>query len=82
MNILNLKEHNLKTFAFTKKVASGTYPSKKVATVGSYIGLAVGTLLFITGGVGIIIKSLWGVGSALAGVITIASNIINLKRIK
>lgn len=82
MNKFNLKEHNQKAFALAKKAASGTYPSKKVATIGSMVGIVVGIVLFIVGAFGIATQTIWGVGSAFAGVITIASNVINLKRIK
>lgn len=82
MNKFNLKEHNQKISELTKKAANGTYPSKKVATIGSNIGLVIGILLFVIGGFGVIMKNTWGVSCAFAGSVTIASNAINLKRIK
>ena len=82
MKKFNLKEHNDKLFELSKKAASGTYPNKKVASIGSFAGIVIGMLLLTVGGVGIVIKSIWGVGSALAGAVTIVSNVINLKRTK
>lgn len=58
-----------------------THPSKKVSYIGSAIGGIVGIGLI---GLGIpeLIKghNLLGVGSILAGVFTVASNIINVKK--
>lgn len=81
MSSFNLKNHNEKVLTFTKKVASGGYPSPKIAKIGSYIGSAIGMVLALIGGFGIIIGGIWGLGSLLAGIVTIVSNIINLKRV-
>jgi len=62
-----------KTMDRVKKL---THPSK----IGSKIGMAVGTLLIIIGVVGILLGRKWGIGSCLAGVTSIISNIINLKK--
>jgi len=82
MNKFNLKEHNCRSLEFAQKAASGTYPTKKIATIGSFVGITVGMILLIAGGLGIAIKSIWGIGSAMAGGIAVISNLINLKRIK
>jgi hypothetical protein len=82
MSKFNFKEHNRKVFLFGKRAASGAYPSKKVATIGSFAGVAAGILLFAIGGIGVVIKNIWGLGSILAGAVLILSNAINLKRIK
>jgi len=63
------------------RVKKLTHPSKKVSRIGSKIGMAVGTLLIITGTVGILLSRKWGIGSCFAGVTSVFSNIINLKRI-
>ncbi|GAA4653321.1 hypothetical protein GCM10023142_04590 [Anaerocolumna aminovalerica] len=57
-----------------------THPSKKISRIGSKIGMTVGTLLIITGTIGILLGRKWGIGSCLAGVTSVFSNIINLKR--
>jgi len=82
MSSFNLNSHNKKMIDFTKKVAGGTYPSPKIAKIGSYIGSAIGIVLTIVGGFGIIVGGIWGLGSLLAGTATIISNILNLKRIE
>ena len=82
MSSFNLKNHNEKMLAFTKKVANGTYPSPKASKIGSYIGSVIGIVLTIAGGFGIIIGGIWGLGSLLTGIATIISNILNLKRIE
>lgn len=57
-----------------------THPSKQVTRVGSKIGLAVGAGLIITGAVGIFMGHKWGIGGCIAGVTSVISNIINLKK--
>ncbi len=82
MEKFDLKKHNEKIFAFTKAAAKGGYPSKKIARIGSVTGSIIGIIL-ITAGVGSTVSgSTWGIGSILAGVLTVMSNIINLKRIE
>ncbi|MDF2938316.1 MAG: hypothetical protein K0Q90_3689 [Paenibacillaceae bacterium] len=81
MKKFNLKAHNEKMAAFTKRAANGTYPSRKVAQTGSYIGSAIGIILLAAGAVGCITGSVWGWGSLFAGVATLISNMINLRRI-
>jgi len=62
------------------RVKKLTRPSKKVSRIGSKIGMAVGTLLIIAGTVGVLLGRKWGIGSCLAGVTSVFSNIINLNR--
>ncbi len=78
----NVKEHNRKILEMSKAAASGIYPSRKVATIGSIVGLICGFGLIIFGLIGIFTKSFWGISTSFAGVITTVSNIYNLKRIK
>jgi hypothetical protein len=81
MKKFDLKAHNEKMAAFTKHAASGTYPSRKVAQTGSYVGSAIGIILLGVGAVGIVLGSIWGWGSFFGGMATVISNIINLRRI-
>lgn len=81
MKKFDLKAHNEKMSAFTKRAASGTYPSRKVALTGSYVGSAIGVILLGVGAVGIVLHSIWGWGSFFGGMATVISNIINLRRI-
>lgn len=66
MKRFDLKEHNKKYFEISKKAANGTYPSKKVASAGSKIGLGLGTALIISGGIGITKNQTFGWGSLIA----------------
>lgn len=81
MKKFDLKAHNAKMAAFTKCAASGTYPSRKVALTGSYVGSAIGIILLGVGAVGIMLDSIWGWGSFFGGMATVISNMINLRRI-
>ncbi len=81
MKKFDLKAHNEKMAAFTKRAASGEYPSRKVAQTGSYVGSAIGMILLGVGVVGIVLDSIWGWGSFFGGMATVISNIINLRRI-
>jgi uncharacterized membrane protein (DUF106 family) len=86
------KNHNEKIMDATKRMSQETLnksmdrvkkltrPSKKVSRIGSKIGMVVGILLIIIGVVGILLGRKWGIGSCLAGVTSIISNIINLKK--
>jgi len=80
MKKFNLKEHNAKVFEFSKNAARGVYPSKRVAKAGSVIGFVIGIALVLIGMAGSLWDSVWGIGSLLAGVTTVISNVLNLKR--
>lgn len=62
------------------RVKKLTHPSKKVLRIGSKIGMTIGIGLIITGTVGVLLGHKWGIGSCLAGVASVFSNIINLKK--
>lgn len=62
------------------RVKKLTNPSKKVSRIGSKIGITIGISLIITGTVSILLGHKWGIGTCLAGVTSVISNIINLKR--
>ena len=80
MKKFNLKEHNAKVFEFSKNAARGVYPSKRVAKAGSVIGFVIGIALVLIGMAGSLWGSVWGIGSLIAGVTTVISNVLNLKR--
>ncbi len=82
MNRFNAKEHFNKYKMLAKAAREGTYPSKKVSQIGSKIGLGVGAALCCAGIYGLTQSAVFGIGSLIAGILTIVSNIINLKRIK
>lgn len=82
MKKFNLKEHNQNIKELTTRAFHGTYPNKKIAKTGSYIGSFVGFLLAIVGLIEFLLGAIWGIGCLLAGIITIISNIFNLKRIR
>lgn len=82
MKILDLKEHNKKIKDQTKRVLKGTYPTVKVAKIGSYIGMAIGVLLSLIGGIGFFLGNKWGIGSLIAGIVSVFSNLFHLNRIK
>ena len=77
-----LREHNKKMLAFSKKAASGTYPSKRVAEVGSIMGSVIGIILILVDIVSSFSGCIWGMGSLVGGIVTVISNMINLKLIK
>lgn len=81
MRILDVKEHTNKHLEFAKRARSGCFPNKEVAKIGSLIGTGVGSILVCVGFYGIVQGSFWGMGSFISGLVTIISNIINLKRI-
>lgn len=81
MKKFDLKAHNEKMISLSKRAANGTYPSKKTARVGSFIGTAIGICLAVAGSIGFVAGSPWGLGSLLAGIVTVISNILNLRRI-
>lgn len=81
MKKFSLKEHNKKIFDITNKAAKGVYPSKKIARAGSFFGTVIGVFFLFFGMLGAVSGYIWGFGTLLAGVITIISNIFNLKRI-
>lgn len=82
MNHFNVKEHSNKYMKLAKAAGKGSCPNKKVAKIGSKIGLGVGVALCLTGIYGMTLNSVFGIGSLAAGILTITSNIINLKLIK
>lgn len=77
-----IKERNKKIKEISQRAIAGTYPNVKVARTGSAIGLGVGGILLGVGVWGMLQGSRFGLGSFLAGGITGASNLYNLKRIK
>ena len=77
-----MKEHTRKYMKLAKTASEGSYPSKKVAKIGSKIGLGGGGALCCAGVYGLTQTAVFGIGSLVAGALTITSNIINLKRIK
>lgn len=80
MKKFNVKEHTDKYMKLAKEAGKGTYPNKKVAKAGSIIGLGVGGALVCAGIYGLTQSAVFGIGSLIAGVLTIISNIINLRR--
>ncbi|BCJ94213.1 hypothetical protein acsn021_17820 [Anaerocolumna cellulosilytica] len=80
MKQFNLKEHNMKMFALSKNAAKGIYPSKKIARAGSFFGTGIGIVFFLMGIFLNVLGYVWGFGILLAGIITVVSNIFNLKR--
>lgn len=80
--MLDIKEHNKKIKDLSKRAIAGTYPNVRVARAGSTVGLGVGGILIGVGLWGLIQGNTFGLGSLLAGGITGASNLYNLKRIK
>lgn len=81
MKKFNVKEHTNKYMKVAKEAAKGAYPNKKVARAGSKIGLGVGGALVCVGIYGLTQSAVFGIGSFIAGVLTIISNIVNLRRI-
>jgi len=82
MKIIDLKEHNKKISKQTKRILKGTYPTPKIAKIGSFVGLMIGVLLSLFGGIDFLLGSIWGISSLLSGVMTIVSNLLHLNRIK
>lgn len=82
MKRVDIREHTKKYNDLAKKAASGTYPNKDIAKVGSMIGLGIGGILLGVGVIGIIQGSVYGIGSLIAGAATGLSNCYNLKRLK
>lgn len=81
MKNIDIRTHTKKYIEFAKKAKSGEYPSKKVARVGSIVGLGVGVALLDVGLWGITQSAALGISSLVLGGTTGISNIINLKRI-
>lgn len=88
-----MKKYNEKLLDASKKLSQDTLkksaktvnrltnPSSKVAYVGSIIGIIVGIGLLVGGLIGIILgKVTLGVGGLIASEVTIASNVISLKK--
>ncbi|MGQ4665161.1 hypothetical protein AB3Z07_12255 [Metabacillus halosaccharovorans] len=75
-------EHTQKYVEFSKRAASGEYPSKRISKVGSMVGGMIGIVLSIVGIIGSIGGYIWGIGIFFAGVVTVISNLLNIKRIK
>lgn len=82
MNNFDVKEHANRYMQFARAAGKGDYPNKKVAKIGSKIGVGVGGALCCAGIYGLTQSAVFGIGSLAAGALTITSNIINLKRIK
>lgn len=82
MNSFDVKEHMNKYMKLAKVAGKGDYPNKKVAKISSKIGVGVGGALCCVGIYGLTQSAVFGIGSLVAGILTIGSNIINLKRIK
>lgn len=82
MDHFNGKEHTSKYMRFAKAAGEGSYPGKKVGEIGSKIGLGVGAVLCCVGIYSLTQNIFIGLGNLAAGILTIGSNIINLKRIK
>lgn len=79
---VKLKEHTAKYVQLSKQAGKGEYPSKRIAKAGSAAGGVIGAVLTLAGLIGAFKGFFWGFGILFAGLITIVSNIINLKRIK
>lgn len=82
MKKFNLYEHNKKYMDIAKQAAKGSYPSKKVAFVGSILGGIIGGILLLVGIVATLAGYTWGIGSFIAGGATGLSNLYNLKRLQ
>lgn len=82
MKKFSLDVHNKKYMDLAKQAAIGTYPSKKVAQVGSIIGGILGVILILVGIVSNLGGHTWGLGCLIAGVVTCMSNFFNLKRLR
>ncbi len=65
-----------------KKVYKLTHPSIRVSKIGSTIGTGIGVCLLVVGSIASMGGKRWGMGSCLAGFLTIASNAIKLKQNK
>ncbi|GAA0178941.1 hypothetical protein SH2C18_19070 [Clostridium sediminicola] len=88
-----MKKYNGKLTEATKKISQETlsksmctvekltHPSKKVSCIGSVIGGSVGIGLILVGTTGLLLgRGLLGIGSVIAGVSTVASNAVNIKK--
>jgi hypothetical protein len=82
MEKFNLKQHNRKIIELSKKAAKGTYPTPKIAKIGTVIGAVIGIIMTIFGVIGIFIGSNFGKSSLYTGIIICISDFINWKRIK
>ncbi len=63
-----------------QKVYKLTHPSSKVSKIGSTIGKSIGVGLVAVGTIVTIGENKWGVGTCLAGILAIASNVIKEKK--
>lgn len=87
-----MKKYNENLLGATKKLSQETldksaqtvnkltHPPNKVLRIGSTVGKGIGVGLVTVGAIATIGGSIWGVGSCLAGILTIASNIIKRKK--
>lgn len=87
-----MKRYNERLLNATKKISQETlvksnqtiykltHPPQRVVKIGSAIGTSIGFCLVAVGTIAAIGGGLWGVGSCLAGVLTIASNFISKKK--
>lgn len=82
MKKFDVKEHTNKYMNMAKDARNGTYPDKRSAKIGSKIGLGIGVVLCCIGIYVMRKSTVGGMGSLVAGVLTIISNMINLKRLQ
>ena len=71
-----------KSISLSKRsVESLTKPPKKVALVGSSIGMVLGALMLIMGLIWLFAsKTGWAISALIFGLATIISNVINIKK--
>lgn len=90
-----MQNYNEKLIEATKKLSKETlcksrdtvekltHPSKNVSSIGSTIGGTVGVGLILVGTIRLLLgSSIWGMSSLVAGAATVASNAVNMKKIK
>lgn len=82
MKNFDVKTHTNRYMKLAKAAGNGDYPNRKIAKIGSKIGIGVGGALCCVGIYGLTQIAVFGIGSLSAGILTISSNIINLKRLK
>lgn len=82
MNFSEVKQHTRKYGELAKRAAGGAFPNKKAAQIGSLVGMGIGGALLGAGSYGMAKGAAFGIGCLIAGLITVGSNGINLKRIE
>ncbi|WP_312371343.1 hypothetical protein, partial [Lachnoclostridium sp.] len=60
MERLDVRKHTKKYMDLAKRASSGLYPNKKVAKIGSTIGMGLGGILICIGIYGIIQSTVFG----------------------